>query len=149
MTKSLQACKHLNASAAIPRWTNWFCKTTCRPLSENLAHCCKRSTRHQRESRNVFGNICFSYGSGFFVLNHLKFSLSHEYRNGLQHVEVIATFPWRLTFFFFYFFIKAQRFAHQMTTEVAECIPGPTMDLKFLRLFLGVFVRLFETLDFL
>ena len=27
------------------------------------------------------------------VLNYLKFSLSHEYRNGLQHVEVIATFP--------------------------------------------------------
>ena len=51
------ACKHLNASAASPRWTNWFCRTTCRPLSGNLAHCCKRSTRHQRESRNAFGNI--------------------------------------------------------------------------------------------
>ena len=55
-------CKHLNASAAIPRWTNWFCRTTCRPLSKNLAHCCKQSTRHQRISRNVFGNICFFMG---------------------------------------------------------------------------------------
>ena len=93
------------------------------------------------------------------VLNHLKFSLSHEYRNGLQHVEVIATFPRILTSFFVFFFIKTQCFAHQVTTEVAECIPGPTMHLRFLRSFatldfckiicdLGFFVRLFVLLDF-
>ena len=46
-----------------------------------------------------------------------------------------------------------------MTTEVAECIPGPTMHLRFLRSFatldfckiicdLGFFIRLFVILDF-
>ena len=101
----MQACKHLNASAAIPRWTNWFCRTTCRPLSENLAHCCKRSTRHQRESRNAFWkHFLWRWFKVLSVLNHLKFSLSHEYRNGLQHVEVIATFPRIIAFFFVFFF---------------------------------------------
>ena len=47
-----------------------------------------------------------------------------------------------------------------MTTEVAECVPGPTMHLRFLRLFatldfckivcdLRFFVRLFVLLNFL